>query len=173
MKARSLVLCFGMLVVSGASGCSFSVGSDGSGLDIPGLERAITKTVEGGTDYSVSNVICPDKVSVTKGVRFDCQVLLEGRTLPYEVEITSDGGDVSYEPKAALIITEKAKNLAERWIKEQTGIDATANCGTEEFTIINPGNHFYCSASAGNRISQLEVTVKDVEGHVEFAIADK
>lgn len=162
-------------VVAGATVAVTLVGcSSTTSLDMDKLERAITdKTEELFPDRAVTDATCPDSadVEVERGGRFTCTVRIDEVVATYTVTQDDDEGNVSFELATAVLDLAEAEAQAATGIAEQTGIDATVDCGPDPLLAIEPGGTFECQASEpGGSTATVTFTVEDVQGNVTWEL---
>ncbi len=157
------------VVALGAAACGST-----TSLDMGKLEGAITdKTRELFPGRQVSGAACPssDEVEVERGGRFSCTVRIDGVVATYDVTQDDDEGNVTFALATAVLDLAKAEAEAAAGIAEQTGIDATVDCGADPLLAIEPGGTFECQATEpGGSAATVTFTVEDVEGNLTWEL---
>lgn len=99
MRESLVVLGTGVLLtVASLSGCSASVSTGSSNLDINKLETMVASEMETQLNLSATpTVTCPDPVPIEQGNVFTCTAELNGDTIDVEVTQTDDQGNVNWK----------------------------------------------------------------------------
>jgi Domain of unknown function (DUF4333) len=145
-------------------------------IDMNKLSKAITENVEGALadDAEVGAVSCPKSsdVKVKAGGTFECSIKVDGQQGRLEITQNDDKGNVKFEPLDAFLIVSKLEAEITSGIKDQAGVDAKVDCGTNgKATLIKaPGDVFTCSAAAEAETRDVKVTVEDTDGNITWEV---
>jgi hypothetical protein len=166
-----------VIVILGAAalaGCSFSFSTGGSDtLDPDKVEGQITDHVrERNPNMPLESVSCPDGVKPAKGVTFECTVNVDSVQWPFGVTITQvDVGEGSlkynFKPTRALLIPEGIIKAIKAALRDQGVPNATVDCGTGRFRVVEFGGAIECTVSAGGE-RRVVRAVADPGGGVQF-----
>jgi hypothetical protein len=173
-----------MLGAAVLAGCSFSASTfsastgDSVTIDPDKVEGDISSQLrEQDPDLPVNSVICPDGVKPAQGATFECSAHVDGAQLPIGVTITQvDLGKGTYDynakPTKTLLILEGIVKSIKAALRDQGVPNATVDCGTGRFRVVEVGGAMECTISAGGERRVLRVVAKDEKGRVYFEWAD-
>ena len=163
-----------MLGAAFLAGCSYSVSTGGSDTIDPAkvegeITRQWTKEYPG---VRVDSVTCPDGVKPAQGVTFECTAQLEGVQVPVKVTITQvDVGKETFsfdmKPTKTVLILEGIVESIKANLRDQGIPDATVDCGTGRFRVVEVGGAMECTVSAGGERRVVRV-VDEIDGGVRF-----
>ena len=163
-----------MLGAAILAGCSFSASTGGSDtIDPAKVEGEIsTQMTKQYPDIPVNSVTCPDGIKPAQGVTFECSVQLEGVQLPVKVTITQmDLGKETFsydmKPTKTVLILEGIVESIKTALRDQKVPNATVDCGTGRYRVVEVGGAIECTVSAGGERRVVRV-VDDVDGGVRF-----
>ncbi|MGH9225899.1 MAG: DUF4333 domain-containing protein [Acidimicrobiales bacterium] len=152
------------------SACSVSFSAGGESLDVDKGEQLIEDQIEANTGFAVERVDCPER-RISQGDQFECTAIIDGQPLRIQVTQTDDDGQIEGEPLQAVIDVAKATTVLTDEIRSQTGVAVTVTCSDKRALVQDVGSTFDCQARLPNGTSQrVMVTVKDVEGNVDFRV---
>lgn len=163
-----------MLGAALLAGCSYSVSTGGSDtIDPAKVEGEIsTQMTKQYPDVPVNSVTCPDGIKPAQGVTFECTAQLEGVQLPVKVTITQvDVGKETFsfdmKPTKTVLILENIVESIKAALRDQEVPNATVDCGTGRYRVVEVGGAMECTVSAGGERRVVRV-VDDVDGGVRF-----
>lgn len=166
-RCRSIVS-----VVLAAAGLAIVAGCSNE-IDSAELEGSIRKQAEEAyAPFEVGEVDCPEGIELEEGNVFECDLEIEDATVDIEVTQEDDDGNVTIEQTdAALDVAKIAEKIAEGLL-EQTGVEATVDCGDSTVLALPPGDTFECAATPtdGSAGAVVDVRVVDVDGNVEWEL---
>jgi len=163
-----------MLGAAILAGCSFSASTGGSDtIDPAKVEGEIsTQMTKEHPNIPVNSVTCPDGIKPAQGVTFDCSVQLEGVQLPVKVTITQvdvGKGTFSFDmkPTKNVLILEGIVESIKAALRDQEVPNATVDCGTGRYRVVEVGGAIECTVSAGGE-RRVVRAVADEGGGVHF-----
>jgi hypothetical protein len=160
------VVVAAVLAVAAAAGCSQSPDR----LKTTDAEAKITTVVGKDLLIEATSASCPKSIQLEKGAAFQCNVTVDGKTLPVKATIVDDKGDLRIEPLAAVVrIGQVQADLLDRLTK-QFGRPFTADCGPAETRILKEGATFTCQASDATSKRVVTVKVKDANGTITYDV---
>ena len=141
-------------------------------LDTAKGEQQIRQYVESNyQQVQVQDAECPERPA-KKGDVFECTARFDGQVLRFKVTQENDEGRVTIEPAQAVVDTDRAEADIARVLKQQAGVEATVECGSQRLLVKDPGTTFDCQAADARRATRrVVVTVKDVQGHADYRLA--
>jgi hypothetical protein len=156
------------------AGCSFSASTGGSDTIDPAkvIGNISTQMTQQHPDIPVNSVTCPDGIKPAQGVTFDCTAQLEGVQLPVKVTITQvDVGKGTYDydmkPTKNVLILEGIVESIKAALRDQEVPNATVECGTGRYRVVEVGGAIECTVSAGGE-RRVVRAVADEGGGVHF-----
>ena len=150
--------------------CSVSVHAGNKQLNIDQGEQVIQEQLAAKTGVPIDRVDCPER-TVKKGDQFDCTAFVQGQTLQITVTQTDDKGTITGQPKQALLDMNKAIAAFQPSIQQQTGVAVQVTCGDVRYRVQAVGSTFDCQLTVpGGTTRRIEVTVKDVDGGVDYHV---
>ena len=163
-----------MLGAAILAGCSFSASTGGSDtIDPAEFEGDIsTQMTKQHPDIPVNSVTCPDGVKPAQGVTFECTAHIDDVQLPIKVTITQmDVGKGTYHydmkiTKNVLILEGIVKSIKAA-LRDQEVPNATVDCGTGRYRVVEVGGAIECTVSAGGE-RRVVRAVADEGGGVHF-----
>jgi hypothetical protein len=130
-------------------------------------ETSIERSLERQLGAEVRSVECPDEVKAEKGKIFVCTATGgDGTKAAIDVEQTSDEGDIRF--REPLLHTGPAEVAIRDGIEQQTGDDVTVKC--PDLVVARAGTELVCRATSGGVTANVDVTVKDTEGNIEWKL---
>ncbi len=139
-------------------------------LDTAKGEQQIRQYVESNYQSQAQDAQCPERPAKKDDV-FECTARFDGQTLRFRVIQDDDEGGVTIQPAQAVVDTQKAEEDIVRALKQQAGVDATVDCGSQRLLVKDPGATFDCQAADSKRATRrVVVTVKDTEGNVDYRL---
>jgi hypothetical protein len=88
----------GVFAIAALTGCSASVSTGSSNLDIGKLESTVASEMQTQLNLPAEpTVTCPDPVPIEQGNVFTCTAELDGDTVDVEVTQTDDQGNVTWK----------------------------------------------------------------------------
>lgn len=141
-------------------------------LDTAKGEQEIREYVESNYEQvQVQDAECPERPA-KKGDVFECTARFDGQVLRFKVTQEDDEGRVTIEPAQAVVDTDRVEADIARVIRQQAGVDATVDCGSQRLFVKDPGATFDCQAAdARGATRRIVVTVKDVQGNADYRLA--
>ena len=162
-----------MLGAAILAGCSFSASTSGGTIDPAEVEGEIsTQMTKQRPDVPVDSVTCPADIKPAQGATFECTAQLEGVQLPVKVTITKvdlSAGDVEYnfKPTKNVLILENIVKAIKAELRDQEVPNATVDCGTGRYRVVEVGGAIECTVSAGGE-RRVVRAVADEGGGVHF-----
>ena len=153
-------------VILAATGCTRS-------LDMAALDRSIRAGIDKQLQLPIATVSCPagDR-ALRAGDKFDCTATpKEGGRLTVTVTQKDAAGNVSWEvtKTEGLLDLDKVEVAVKDGLKAQANVDATVAC-EGRWKAAKVGEVFQCQATSGDHKGTIDVTTKDVEGHISWKI---
>ncbi len=153
------------------------VGSEGL-LDLAALmekvREAITQGVMEQLGLAISEVSCPESVTVETGATFECTARPgEGGKLIVQVTQDDYQGNVTWEVVASegLLDLVALEEMIKTGLMEQAGVAASVECGEDKYRVAYPGGTFECTAQdVEGRQGTVTVTMEDNAGNVSWAL---
>ncbi len=158
-------------VVLVAAGVLAAVGCAGEKVvKTENAERSIERSLERQLGAEVRSVDCPDEVKAEKGGTFICTATGgDGTRAKIDVVQTSDEGDIRF--REPLLHTGPAEDAIRQGIEQQTGEDITVKC--QDLVVARAGAKLVCRATARGEAANVDVTVKDARGNIEWKVRRK
>lgn len=155
-----------------AAAAAVAVAACGAGTAPTGkIETRIQRDIRDKTHLRAGEVTCPDGVKAKKAAEFDCTARVEEAEIPVHVTLTNGSGTrFDFRPTKAVLLTTTIVRGVQDQIKAETGLDATVDCGAAKVLVRNPGDVVECSAKTATETAPVRVTVKDVDGNVNFTV---
>jgi hypothetical protein len=146
--------------------------SAGGGIDSSKIADQVKDAQQKATpDLDVTDETCDDVDDPAVGDTVDCSVTIDGVEAPYTATFTTvddDGVKFDIEPTKAIVSVEKAVNgIEDEYVKQ--GYDGVeVDCGDAAIVVDDPGATFDCTATQGGRTQDVTVTIKDLDGNIDF-----
>ncbi len=158
------------LIVLG--GCSFQASCNtGGGLSMDKARAFLRKQITADLGAEPTAIDCPDEVKPAKGGRFDCTMSFDGPRAVVTLEQLDDKGTVKIAAVTGVLSSAKLEKVLIERIKPTAKGEVTADCGPR-IRSSTPGDVFRCRVQVvGFDPAEVEVTVKDDTGNVDFALA--
>jgi hypothetical protein len=129
------------------------------------MQELMTQTM----DLAVASVNCPGREQAIVGDRFDCEAKAADQTFTVAVEITDTTGNFTWKTRG-LVLLSKLEDSIRTSVKQKSGVEVTPDCGGR-IRLAKSGDKFECKVSdAQGQSRSAQVTVKDDQGSVEFAL---
>ena len=145
----------------------FSI-SFGGGLDVAKLKKGVVAIAE--KDYpttAIKDPVCPKKIKKSKGLVSQCTILLNGKTLTYNITQTDGKGNVDILPVEAVISVHKAVDFLESTLKKARNEVVSVDCGKDDVIIAKPGTVVTCQAETPSQKGPVKFRVSDINGNVK------
>jgi hypothetical protein len=173
LVAKSTVLLGAAIL----AGCSFSFSTGGSDtIDPDKVEDHLSKYLA-GPDFGLrpDSVTCPEGIKPAQGATFECTAHIDGIQVPMEVTLThvdlsTRDVDYSTRPAKPLLVAEKISKALKEDLQGE-GPNASVDCGTERFRVVEVGGAMECTVTEGAKRVVIRVVAKDLDGNVEFEFA--
>ena len=181
-RGPAAVLLAALALAGAAGGCSVSVHVGGSSISKGDLEQKVVDTLTpdfDGEGVTVGAATCPGSLRLEVGQKASCTLLIDDVMLPLDVSITSVmGKDATFDivrTKALLSLAKIESTIQDKVTAGGTSgstVDCRTGNGGGAILLAAVGSTFECSAVAGGDTGRFVVTVKDVQGNVDFQGSD-
>ncbi|MFO0616960.1 MAG: DUF4333 domain-containing protein [Polyangiaceae bacterium] len=132
-------------------------------VDKQKVTEQVTTMFKDQLSLTVKKVNCPEKMNISKGAKYDCDVDVEPEgTVPITVELTDSTGSALISTKYKVVTPDK---LAAD-ITKQLGVQGTVDCG-KRVQILKPDSSWKCGAKTPDGDHEVEVKV-DAEGGLSY-----
>ena len=142
-------------------------------LDMAALDRSISAGINTQLQLPIATVSCPAGDRATRaGDKFDCTATpKEGGRLTVTVTQKDDAGNVSWEVTRTegLLDLDKVELSVKEGLKAQANVDATVAC-EGRWKAAKVGEVFQCQATSGDHKATIEVTTRDLAGHISWKV---
>lgn len=166
MKLRRLLVSLGWVLLGG---CSFQASCGTTRTLNMTNARAFVRDQLAKDTGVAPTVECPAKVKGEKGARFDCTATFDGARAVVTLEQNDDEGYVTVVSVKGILIMHKLQAVIVERLGAPADRPVQVDCGPP-VRPSNPGDKFRCTARAGGDTAEIEVTVKDETGNVDFAM---
>jgi hypothetical protein len=153
-KLSCMCIAVGLLFVPLLAGCQ---------VDKKKVDEQITTMFKDQLKLTVKKIDCPDKMTISKGAKYECNVDVEPEgTVPVMVEITDNTGSATLSTKYKVI---QPDELAADIVK-QLEVKGTVDCG-KGIKVLKPESSWKCTAKVPSGDHQVDVSIT-ADGTVNY-----
>jgi outer membrane lipoprotein SlyB len=133
------------------------------------MEQALQGLYTRQLGVPVNLVNCPNNINIRAGSTFECRARAQEINFGIIVKMEDNQGRFDSRTKGLLVVS-KIEDLIQRNIKEKTGVNVTANCGSKLRPAV-AGETFSCQVRDQKGQSRnAQVTVKDDSGNINVKL---